>query len=330
MGGQHRLLLLCSLVGLARSQSTTTPTPVTPSEGCWYEALCAYSDDNDIKRPIPSPQNADLESRMQWCYNQCRNEDTCTDFTVFSIGSRFHSCYLLTSCEDKSTDATCLELGSCNSGPKDCVTNSNCDILTSPPPAGTIPWECDHDVNPYARQVPEGTECFISCNAWLDNNENQASIVSKCMGGAWQLSEVQPYGIDESEILALPSTLPQPDDSTQVDCGCASFDMTWENSKTGEMIDYDPNTLPGTDFLCTGADYITDDGTNLKFALQPGMTCRMFCDNYHIATMTCVNGLWTGEPELGAWCYAEPDTADDMGEGTVAPTTTTVAGPTNP
>ena len=304
MGGQYQLLLLCSLMGLARGQSLalrTTPTPVTPPAGCWYGALCAYSDDSDIMRPIPSPQNADLESRMQWCYNQCRNEDTCTDFTVQSIGVRSHSCYLLTNCDERSTDASCLATGCCNSGPKDCTTNNNCAILASPPPAGTIPWECDHDVNPYTQQVPQGTECFISCNAWLDKNENQASIVSRCMTAAWQASEVQPYGIDASEILALPSTLPQPDDSTQVDCGCATFDMTWENSKTGEMIDYDPNTLPGTDFLCTGADYITDDGTNLKFELQPGITCRMFCDSYHIATMTCANGLWTGEPELGAW-----------------------------
>merc|ERR1711971_1140009 len=100
------------------------------------------------------------------------------------------------------------------------------------------------------------------------------------------------------------------------DCGCPIVDMAWKNSVTEEMIDYDPNTLPGTDFLCTGPDYITDDGTDLKFKLQPGMTC--------------VNGLWTGEPELGAWCYAEPDTADDMGPGTVGPaiTTTTTAAPT--
>merc|ERR1711934_793982 len=294
MGGQHRLLLLCSLMGLARGQSAalrTTPTPVTPSPGCWYEALCAYSDDSYIKLAIPSPHNADLESRMQWCYNQCRfgyGEATCTDFSVQSIGIRSHSCYLLTNCNEKSTDANCLSLGSCNSGPKDCASNNNCDILASPPPADTIPWECDHDVNPYVQQVPEGTECFISCNAWLDDNKNQASIVSKCVAGAWQASV------------------------------------------TNETIDYDPNTLPGTDFLCTGADYITSDGINLKFALQPGMTCRMFCDNYHIATMTCVNGLWTGEPELGAWCYAEPDTADDMGAGTVGPTSTTTAAPTSP
>jgi len=87
--------------------------------------------------------------------------------------------------------------------------------------------------------------------------------------------------------------------------------MAWKNSQTGHLVDYDPNSLPGTDFLCTGGDYITSDKTDLKFMLQPGMTCRLFCDNYHIATMSCVNGLWTGELELGAWCYAEPTVADD-------------------
>merc|ERR1712168_70698 len=329
MGGKHQLLLLCTLMGLARSQSSTTPVPVTPSDGCWYDSLCAYSDDNDTSVVIPS-QNADLESRMAWCYNQCINEPTCTDFTDF--GSRGgHTCYLLTNCDDKSQDDDCLGTpvgsGSCNSGPKDCANNNNCDILPSPPPADTIPWECDHDVNPYDQQAPEGTECFISCNAWLDSNEDQASIVSKCVGGTWLPSEVIPSRIDPSDILALPNPLPKPDDQDQVGCGCAPYDMTWENTVTGDLIDYDPNTLPGTDFLCTGPDYITDDGTNLKFMLQPEMTCRMFCDNYHIVTMTCVNGLWTGEPELGAWCYAEPVLADDMGEGTRAPTTTTPAAP---
>ena len=300
MGGQHRLLLLCSLVGLARSQTTTATTAgptATPSPGCWYEALCAYSGIPQLS--IPSPQNADLDSRMAWCYNQCKNDVDCTDFSVFST-SRGHNCYLLTNCDDISTTEACLEQGSCNSGPKDCASNDNCEIL-QPAPADTIAWECDHDVNPYEQQASEGTECFISCNGWMDSQENQASIVSKCLAGQWQPSEVIPTFIDTSEVLALPNPLPQPDDLTQVDCGCPIVDMAWKNSVTEEMIDYDPNTLPGTDFLCTGPDYITDDGTDLKFKLQPGMTCRMFCDNYHIATMTCVNGLWTGEPELGAW-----------------------------
>jgi len=327
MGG--RLLLICSLVGLARSQSTTTAGPtITAPAGCWYEALCAYSAIDDTELPIPA-ENADMGSRMTWCYNQCHSEPTCTDFTVHSFGSRNHFCYLLTNCDDRSTNDNCLELGSCNSGPSDCASNDNCVIL-DPAPVDTIAWECDHDVNPYVQQAPDQTECFISCNGWLDSSEKQASIVSKCVGGQWQTSEVIPRFIDPSDILALPNPLPQPDDTVQVDCGCPIIDMEWKNSKTGEMIDYDPNTLPGTDFLCTGPDYITDDGTDLKFKLQPGMTCRMFCDNYHIATMTCVNGLWTGEPELGAWCYAEPDTADDMGAGTVGPTTTTTAAPTSP
>jgi len=314
MGGQHRLLLLCSLVGLARSQGTP---------GCWYEAMCQAIDNNNIheERVIPSENPADLESQMHWCYGQCQNVTECTDFTVYKT-ARFDTCYLLTNCDEKSTEAPCLNQELCNSGPSDCdsANNDMCPIL-DPPPNATIPWQCDHDVDPYAQQVPEETECWISCNAWLDTNEIQATIASKCVAGVWKASEVQPFGIDPTEIAALPNPLPQPDApaSDQVGCGCATIDMAWVNSQTNETIDYDPNTLPGTDFLCSGANYITDDGTNLKFMLRPEMTCRLFCDNYHIATMTCLSGLWTGEPELGAWCYAEPTVEDDMGPGTTVP-----------
>ena len=299
MVGLRQLLFLCSLMGLTRSQGST-PNPVTPSQGCWYEAMCAFSNDNDIQFPIPS-ENTDLESRMVWCYNQCQVEQNCTDFTVHGVRGGF-KCYLLTNCDEKSANDACLAQETCNSGPKDCdvAANSNCDILQTPPP-DTIPWECDSDVNPYTQQVPDKTSCFLSCNAWLDNNLDQASIVSQCLGGVWQASVVHPDGISTTDISALPDPLPQPDDQNQVDCGCANYNMEWVNSATNNTVDYDPNTLPGTDFLCTGGDYMTDDGTDLKFVLKPGMTCRMFCDNYHIATMTCVNGLWTGEPELGAW-----------------------------
>jgi len=315
MGGEHRLLLLCSLVGLARSQGTP---------GCWYEAMCQAIDNNNIheEQVIPSENPADLESQMQWCYEQCQNVTECTDFTVYKT-ARFDTCYLLTNCDEKSTESGCLSQELCNSGPSDCdsANNDMCPIL-DPPPNATIPWQCDHGVDPYSQQVPEETECFIGCNAWLDKNGNQAKIASKCMGGQWQDSEIQPFGIDPTEIAALPSApYPKPDapDGDQVGCGCDTIDMAWVNSQTNDTIDYDPNTLPGTDFLCSGANYITDDGTDLKFILRPEMTCRLFCDNYHIATMTCLSGLWTGEPELGAWCYAEPTVEDDMGVGTTVP-----------
>jgi len=295
-------------MGLARSQDT---------QGCWYEAVCKYADNDNLheQRTIPSENAADLESRMLWCYDQCQNVTQCTDFTVFGLRNRDAICYLLTNCNVRSTEDICLQQKLCNSGPSDCASNSNCPILASPPP-DTIPWQCDHDVDPYARQVPEETECFLSCNAWQDKNENQATIASKCMGGVWETSQVQPNTTDPNAIDALPpAPYPQPDGAAgdQVACGCANRDMAWVNSITNVTIDYDPNTLLGTDFLCTGGDYITqDENGNQKFMLQPGMNCRMFCDNYHIATMTCLSGLWTGEPELGAWCYAEPTAEDDM------------------
>jgi len=287
--------------------------------------MCQHIENDNIhdERTIPS-ENADLPTRMDWCYDQCLNEPSCTDFTVHSIGPRSHICYLLTNCNEKSTEPTCLAAKKCNSGPKDCNSNSNCEPLASPPPQDTIPWQCDHDVNPYDKQIPEGTECFINCNAWVDKDGSRATIVSKCVAGAWEASALQP-ALDLSENTALPDPLPKPDDLTQAPCGCTNFDMAWNNTQTQDIIDYDPNTLLGTDFICTGANYITDDGTDLKFVLRQGMTCRLFCDNYHIATMTCANAEWTGEPELGAWCYAEPVANDDMGQVTTTPASNNLA-----
>merc|ERR1712226_1767598 len=139
MVGLRQLLFLYSLMGLTRSQGST-PNPVTPSQGCWYEAMCAFSNDNDIQFPIPS-ENTDLESRMVWCYNQCQVEQNCTDFTVHGVRGGF-KCYLLTNCDEKSANDACLAQETCNSGPKDCdvASNSNCDILQTPPPDTTTTW----------------------------------------------------------------------------------------------------------------------------------------------------------------------------------------------
>merc|ERR1712013_573259 len=131
-------------------------------------------------------------------------------------------------------------------------------------------------------------------------NGEQATIESQCENGTWVASTVLPNGADDSLNMVLPSPLPQPDspEGEQTACGCGVYDMRWVNSGTSALVDYDPNTLIGTDFLCTGGEYIT--------------------------TMECVNGHWTGQPELGAWCYLEPTEDDDMGlasSGTPGPTT---------
>ena len=298
MEKQRILLLLCALIGFVHAQ--TTPTP-----GCWYEGLCGFDLTDEAALTIPDANATSLDTMMEWCYNQCSQPD-CTDFTVFTGNGRIaNKCFLLTTCDGPDREADCFVAGTCNSGPANCESNDNCPMLPAPAPGlDLIPWTCDHDVNPYVQQIPDGTACFLSCNAWLDDNGEQATIESRCEAGAWVASTVLPNGPDDSLNAVLPNPLPKPDspEEQQTACGCGVYDMRWVNSGTSALVDYDPNTLIGTDFLCTGGEYITTEADGeLKFKLTPGIKCRMFCDNYHITTMECVNGLWTGQPELGAW-----------------------------
>ena len=43
-----------------------------------------------------------------------------------------------------------------------------------------------------------------------------------------------------------------------------------------------------------------------EFTIVTGQLCEFFCDFHLVATVTCVGGKWTGEPELGYWCYHFP------------------------
>jgi len=264
---------------------------------------------------INAPYVGDLAAQMEWCYLKCNTDKECNHFNVHMVrGKPF--CYLLKECKLFSTADTCVSHKKCNSGPKNCTSNTSCPKLTHVP--NTLKWKCDHNVNPYEQQAYDKATCFLSCNAWLDTHSTQVVVVSKCDNGIWSNSYLLPKNVAASDVPALPNPLPQPDvirDQTR--CGCDDYDMVWNHT-----INYDPNTLPGTAFICTGGDqsgrsggkpYITDDGTNYKFILKPKMTCRLFCDSYHVSTMACVNGHWTGDPEHGAWCYKHPTEEDDMG-----------------
>lgn len=288
---------------------------------CWYGALCPYSENQEKQFNIDTSAGngaETLEEQMLACQALCSqdNADTgtedCQHFSVHSFRG-VTTCYLLEECEDPSSVDVCLSAASlpCNSGPLDCAVNSNCAVLdASMTEAGKIEWQCD-EVNPYSQQVPEGKTCFLSCNAWVDSNGSPAMISSICTGGAYQDSTVQ--GANPADVPALPDSYPKPDAlaADQVPCGCADYNMQWDDA--GTMVDYDPNTLPGTDFICTEEYIDKTDTADWKFILTTSNTCRLFCDSYHVATMACENGVWTGQPELGAWCYAEPVVTDDMG-----------------
>jgi len=255
---------------------------------------------------ITAPYVGDLEAQMEWCYLKCSGDPACMHFNVHMVrGKPF--CYLLKECKEFSTVDVCVAEKKCNSGPKNCTSNMSCPRLTHVP--NTMKWRCDHNVNPYEQQAYDKARCFLSCNAWKDANGTQVVVVSKCISGIWTTSTILPNKVLASDVAALPNPLPQPDViGDQTACGCADYDMAWNGT-----IDYDPNSLPGTALICIGGNLVTDDGTNYKFILKPKMICRLFCDSYYVTTMACVNGHWTGKPELGAWCYMAPSEENDMG-----------------
>jgi len=323
MKGQ--VLLLCAILGLVTAQSSETPafSTVTSTPGCWYEGLCKNRGDagEDMIRDIPVTEDT-LETMMEWCYLQCQGEPTCAHFTAVAERGG-NKCFLLTEQDtcDLDTNAECFTTyGTCNSGPKDCSNNFNCPMLDIPAPGSdTIEWNCHKDgvdVDPYTQQSPEGTTCSLNCPAWINDKGELSDIESICVQGVWQPSRFIPSGRDSALNETIGDRdLPQPDGPDQISCGCPVYDMAWTTAEN-DTVDYDPNTLPGTSFVCDGP-YITDDGTDFKFKLMGDVTCKMYCDSYHIATMTCAaSGEWTGQPELGAWCYAEPQVSDDMGPGT--------------
>jgi len=299
-----------------------TASSLAQDNDCWYQSFCPFNALLDEPIPVPTTEDT-MEEKMLYCQTECEDANTanagdCEHFTVFA-SSRGASCYLLKSCDEPDLNKDCLT-DSCNSGPRDCANNPSCPKLPALADDTKIHWQCDNDVNPYNQQIPENTKCFLSCAAWMDDQgEKAVTIQSTCAVGDWSDSIV--FGGTAGD--AVPSTLPKPDadDGDQLSCGCATLDMAWDTNADGTGdVDYDPNTLLGVDFMCID-DYIVDDQGKKKFKLVDGNTCRLFCDSYHLATMECQGGQWTGEPELGAWCYAEPTADDDMNNGPTEPPT---------
>jgi len=338
-------LALCSaLVAMASTADDT----------CWYTnppALCDHTYNVDIVKPIAASEDT-LHKQMNWCQDQCvaQDEDAdaetppCKHFTVRLVrGSAM--CYLIGTCIKNTLD-DCLtdELAPCGGGRGDCEANTGCRALDgSSLGADKIRWVCDHVDNPYDedKEIPEGTDCTLSCSGWItgdpygyfDGNGAAVNVLSTCVANSgtgvmeWSPPEVRTPGwtegdevINKNRIPALRErNLPLPSDNPadQITCGCGTREMAWNNSVTGDnFINYDPNEMPGTTFICEGGDYLQRQdhqiGKITAFMMMEAMTCRLYCDGYHIATIECINGQWTGEPQLGAWCYYEPVAANDV------------------
>jgi len=304
------------LVAVTLFGSTEGQLRANPDDTCWYPShMC------EMDAPISERKLSELTLALQAeaCYNDCAAEALCNFFTVNQFRGE-GTCYLLTVCTE-NLDNTCLDKPTCKSGPKDCGTvtdNAPCakiDSANTPP--GTIHWQCtdsgSNPVNGYtATDIKPQTTCILSCESWEDQAGYTGQLESTCQNdGTWTVTKAS----DGEDELAFPlkdngAAYPTPADLSSLECGCKNLDVKWPvNAAEGETTWwYDPNFEAGADFVCD-TPITTDDG---EYIIETGNTCTLFCDSHLVATVRCLNGDWTGSPDLGFWCYSEPEVINGL------------------
>ena len=104
------------------------------------------------------------------------------------------------------------------------------------------------------------------------------------------------------------SGYPTPSEEHSLTCGCEDLSVKWPPLRDSEdQIFYDPSAEKGTDFVCQQSI----DTASGEFIIETDNSCILFCDSYLVADVRCLNGEWTGQPELGFWCYQEPIKEDN-------------------
>jgi len=163
-------------------------------------------------------------------------------------------------------------------------------------------------VNGYsADSITSGSTCILRCSSWKTIGDSEGYLESTCSDdGEWSITMAN----DGNVALDFPpfpdeSKYPQPDDEIQnLQCECRSLEVKWPLN-AAEGVDtwwYDPNFEAGTVLVCD--DPISIDGG--EYTIKTGNACILFCDSHLVATVKCLNGEWTGNPERGFWCYKEP------------------------
>merc|ERR1719348_1314374 len=285
---------------------------------CWNDGKCNFEGKYESKSTITATDMADAAEQ---CYDLCNGDDDCNFFTVNSF-RKIYTCYLLATCDENNEDF-CLTQGSCISGPTDCSVETplkDCPaILETNTVAGKIHWQCtDKDGNPVngyddtATIKPE-TTCILRCESWEDKSGNDGYLKSTCQDdGNWSPTTASD---DNADGLAFPAKpdggeYVKPDGISEYACGCQPLDVMWPTDNSETPWYYDPNFEEGADFVCdTPIEAHDGSGT---YIIETGNVCILFCDSHLVATVQCVNGEWTGEPELGLWCYTEPQKADEL------------------
>jgi len=312
------LALLASLAAVVSGQMRADPGP-----DCWYPSnICAFGVADGVLRQeaIDTVANPTADLQAMACYGLCKAEGGCTDFTLF-VSSRMSTCYLLDNCQEDS-EAVCIEKGNCISGPADCVpvsVNADCpQIDKANTAAGNIHWQCsDGDgasINGYTESsIKAGSSCLLRCESWEALDGSDGFLNSECLAdGTWSVPLTN-NGEAELSFPAKPEAgdYPKPNEVQPYACGCKDLNVVWplgEGVLPADQFSYDPSTEMGTDFVCKD----TIDTATGEFIINTDNSCKLFCDSYLLADVRCVNGEWTGQPELGFWCYDEPSQDDAL------------------
>jgi len=296
--------------------------------GCEYQNM--YCNHNPDAYVLDEKKNCEYGD----CRQFCADTHGCKHFTWYkSRGGA--TCYAMDTC-DEERNAACLTAGACKSGPVSC-DNTTTVVTGCEPPSQLgpeyIPWQCNGPQGnvltaaEMSETLPVGSSCYLRCDSWKTASGSQGYLESTCDSDGEWTATVPHNDDDELKTPGGPYPLPtynETDMPAPLMCACSPLHITWPPEAMDGDEDsyfYDPNDEEGTDFVCK----IPPTEVNSTYVVQEDNDCIMYCDSHLTTAVKCNDGVWTGEPELGFWCYSEP-LADNP--STANPSTSTDQTPT--
>jgi len=323
---------------LASLLSLTSAGPslrVDPGPDCWYDGYYCSNTNGVASVPLPVAVDATYEDKIKACNTLCFDQAAavqdpdkpCLAFTLRKQRGQ-DQCYLLTAgCEQDNTDMCLGNDEPCTSGPADCPNyipaEATCPALT-PLDGDYLNWNCNlgsKQMNPYTDVLPVGTICTQTCKSWKSEaDKEQSELESTCeldVGtnkAGWSVTVTH----DGQPIVDFPKPVagyPKPDAKAEPDtdditgawkCNCVPLNLNWPYDDTGlSGTYYDPNDELAADFICK-EDLVEKTPGNADWTIKGDNSCTLYCDQHYVATAACVDGVWTGNPEWGFWCYEAP------------------------
>lgn len=309
-------------------------TRAAPGPSCWYPNYYCSVTEGNTDTPVL------VTGGPSECYTKCQADSTCKFFTWISRRG-VEYCYKLKECgsDFHIKDDKCLTRDSCYSGPRDCtditLDNANCTkLIEKSEQSGRGCWQCEDGsngmlINGYGQDLTAGSRCLQSCSSWVSHrwrgkspvtypSREKGYVFSECLAnGSWSHVQTNDF-TDGAKELKFPSpsnniSYPKPDEGC-VPCTCAAdLVLIWPPVGVTDLavgiksFTYNPRDEDGATMECEDEVQNSLVWEDKEFRVFPNNTCRFLCDDYLVATVTCVDGKWSGGTDLGFWCYNFPE-----------------------